>query len=65
MNSRYPRRMGESAGAPLTPEQRDRIQHAILTELRRIRDEALAAGVPPETIARVIDERREALDPNS
>ena len=54
--------MGESTGAPLTPEQRERIQRAILAELRRIRDEALAAGVPPETIARVVEERRRALD---
>jgi hypothetical protein len=59
---RYPRRMGESTGAPLTPEQRERMQRAILAELRRIRDEALAAGVPPATIDRVVEERRRALD---
>jgi hypothetical protein len=61
---RYPRRMGESTGAPLTPEQRERMQRAILAELRRIRDEAIAAGVPPATIARVVEERRRALDPS-
>lgn len=62
--SGYPRRMGESTGAPLTPEQRERMQRVILAELRRIRDEALAAGVPPATIDRVVEERRRALDPS-
>ncbi|GAA0945815.1 hypothetical protein [Virgisporangium aurantiacum] len=54
--------MGESTGVPLTPEQRERMQRAILAELRRIRDEALDAGVPPATINRVVEERRRALD---
>ena len=46
----------------MTPEQRERMQRAILAELRRIHDEALAAGVPPATIARVVEERRRALE---
>jgi hypothetical protein len=54
--------MGESTGAPLTPEQRARMQRAILAELRRISDEALAAGVSPAAVARVVEERRRALD---
>ena len=47
----YPRRMGEPAGVPLTPEQQERMRRAVLAELRRISAEAVAAGMPPATIA--------------
>lgn len=54
--------MAEPTGAPLTPEQREQMQRAILAELRRISAEALEAGVSPAAIAKVVEERRRALD---
>jgi hypothetical protein len=56
-------RMGETSDAArFSPEQRERVRQAILDELIRARDAAIAAGVPAEAIAEMIDERRRAIE---
>jgi hypothetical protein len=45
----------------LSPEQRERMTAAIAAELVRMRDAAVAAGVPPEVVAAAMEERRRAL----
>jgi hypothetical protein len=55
--------MGETSDAArFSPEQRERVRQAIFAELIRARDAAIAAGVPAEALADMIDERRRAIE---
>jgi hypothetical protein len=51
-----------SDAARFPPEQRERMRQAILGELIRARDTAVAAGVPAEAVAELLDERRRAIE---
>jgi hypothetical protein len=48
-------------GSRLSPEQRAVLQHTITVELRRAWDEAVAAGVPAERLAEIVEKRRREL----
>jgi hypothetical protein len=48
-------------GGPLSPEQRARLQEVITAELRRAWDEAVAAGVPADRLAEVVERRRREI----
>jgi hypothetical protein len=50
--------MAEPSGGRLTPEQRALLQQTITAELRRAWDEAVAAGVPAERLAEIVEKRR-------
>jgi hypothetical protein len=48
-------------GGRLSPEQRALLREAITAELRRAWDEAVAAGVPAERLAEVVERRRREI----
>ena len=53
---------GNSGGTGrFSPEQRELLERTITAELRRLWDEAVAAGVPAEALAEVIEQRRQAI----
>jgi hypothetical protein len=56
--------MGETsdAGARFSPEQRERVRQAIVGELIRAWDAAVAAGVPADALAGIIEARRRAIE---
>jgi hypothetical protein len=51
----------DGPGERLSAEQRERLTAAIAAELGRVWDAAVAAGVPPEKLAEVVEERRRAI----
>lgn len=53
--------MAGTSGGPLSQEQRALLQQTITAELRRVWDEAVAAGVPPERLAEIVEERRRRI----
>jgi hypothetical protein len=57
-------RMGETSdrGARFSPEQREQVRQAIVGELIRAWDAAVTAGVPADTLAEIIEERRRAIE---
>ena len=55
--------MGETSdGARFSLEQRERLRQAILGELIRAWDAAVAAGVPAEALVDIVNERRRAIE---
>jgi hypothetical protein len=55
--------MGETSDvARFSPEQRERVRRAILGELIRAWDAAVAAGVPAEALVDIINERRRTIE---
>jgi hypothetical protein len=55
--------MSEPSGddGRLSAEQRARLRETIAAELRRVWDEAVAAGVPADRLAEVVEQRRREI----
>jgi hypothetical protein len=53
--------VGES-GSSLPPGRRELLEQVIVAELRRAWDSAVAAGATPQSLARIVEERRRAIE---
>ena len=54
--------LGGTGGGLLPPGRRELLEQVIVAELRRAWDAAVATGATPESLARIVEERRRAIE---